>query len=666
MKREELRVGVDTGGTFTDIVFRLGEDRGRLKLLSTPADPGAAVLEGLATLFPERAPDLLTYGTTVATNAMLERRGARTALVTTAGFEDVLAIGRQARPDLYALEPARPEPLVPARLRFGLRERTLFDGSVLTAPAKKDIAALVARLRRAKVESIAVCFLHAPACPDHERQVAEALAPLGLPVTVSSELSPEAGEFERTSTVVANAFVRPKVERHIADLAARSRARRFRVMQSSGGAIGAKLAATEPIRTMLSGPAGGVAAAALLAEELGIERLVTFDMGGTSTDVALVAGGVPRRSLTMVGGIPVRSPSIDIHTVGAGGGSIAWVDEGGSLKVGPESAGADPGPACYGKGRDATVTDANLVLGRLLPDRFLGGTMALGADRAEAALARLARAMKAGDPGEAAEGVARVVEGNMERAVRVITVERGEDPRTCSLAAFGGAAAVHACALAEALGMKEVVVPRDPGLFSATGVLDGPVLRERTAALPAGGSSRSALDRLARGLRRDVEAEVRREGFAAGEIATELWVRIRYVGQSGFLEVEPGDDLRGRFEELHRRRFHAADPERAIEVVGLRVVARGEQAQSRRPQPARRRPAHRKAPPALATTEVRFEGRARKTPVYERDDLTPGVRLAGPVLIAEYSSTVWLPPGWSATVTAGAHLLCGRQEGSRS
>lgn len=671
MKAKHLMVGVDTGGTFTDIVFREDGRLGRLKLLSTPRDPGAAVLEGLTQLFAERSPDLLTYGTTVATNAMLERRGAKTALVTTSGFEDVLAIGRQARPDLYALEPQTVPALVPSSLRFGVQERTLFDGSVLTKLRATETKELAKTLKRAKVESIAVCLLHASANPKHERALERALGGLGLPITISSELSPEPGEFERTSTVVANAFVRPKVERHIRDLERGSGAKRFRVMQSNGGAIGGSRAATEPVRTMLSGPAGGVAAAQALAQELGIRRLVTFDMGGTSTDVALVTEGIPRRAVTVIGGVPVRTPTIDIHTVGAGGGSIAELDEGESLKVGPKSAGADPGPACYGRGKEPTVTDANLVLGRLLADRFLGGAMQLDTARSQTALSHLAKTMKLEDPRDAAEGVARVVEGSMERAVRVITVERGEDPRSCSLAAFGGAAALHACALAEALGMQEVVIPSDPGLFSALGVLDGRVIRDAIVALQPERPQLPKLRAAARAPLAAIEAELKSEGFAASAVETEVWARLRYRGQTVFLEVPLATSgrnagaggqakLEESFHDLHRTRFHTADPQRAIESVGLRLVARGlTKTDSTRTKQAPKTAAKSQGRArAAAHTKVRHEGCEHDTAIYERETLGEGATLRGPALIAEYSSTTWLPPLWRARVAPGGHILC--------
>lgn len=662
-----LSVGVDTGGTFTDVVFRLGEERGRLKVLSTPADPGIAVLSALTQLFGERRPDLLTYGTTVATNAMLERKGARTALVTTEGFEDVLAIGRQARPDLYALEPQTVEPLIPDSLRMGVAERVTYDAEVLRRPSKNELARLRNKLKEARVESVAVCLLHAGAFAEHEQLVASELAPLGIPVTLSSALSPESGEFERSSTTAANAYVRPKVERHIADLAANSGAKQFRVMQSNGGAIGAALAAREPIRTMLSGPAGGVTAAAALGRELKIDTLVTVDMGGTSTDVALVAEEAPLRPLTLIGGIPVRTPTIDIHTVGAGGGSIAWIDAGGSLKVGPESAGADPGPACYGHGNLPTVTDANLVLGRLRPDRFLGGTMMLDRARAEKALTKLAKAMNARSVAEAAEGVVRVVEGSMERAIRVITVERGEDPRSSALVSFGGAASLHACGLADSLGITKVVIPREAGLFSALGVLDGSVQRDLSTALRIEAPANAALARAAAPLIKQVRAAVIAEGVPSRAVQVKTFARLRYLGQSFELEVELGAKLRQRFEDAHQKRFHHHDPSRPLEAVGLRATAGGT-TDSKTPEAARAKkfpPGRSGAAKPIETASVFTEGRTRPTPVFERADLescrTAQTLLVGPAVVVEYSSTLWVAPGWSLATSENRHLILSKE-----
>lgn len=648
-----LAIGVDTGGTFTDIVFLDGRDRGRLKVLSTPDNPARAVLDGFAQLFGEQRPDLFNYGTTVATNAMLERCGARTALLTTEGFEDVLQIGRQARPDLYDLEPRRPEPLVPASRRIGVRERVFFDGTVGTPLSSAEIRRVVNRVRALRPESVAVCLLHAASFHGHERKLGHALAALGIPVTLSHEISPTRGEYERTSTAVANAYVQPKVACHIRALAAKSSARRLRVMQSSGGTIGSETAAREPVRTMLSGPAGGVAAAAAAARRAGVARIVTVDMGGTSTDVAFVDGQPPRRADTWIGGFALRVPCLDIHTVGAGGGSIAEVDEGGALRVGPKSAGADPGPACYGRGLGATVTDANVVLGRLPAAHFLGGSMHLDVNRARRALEPLRIAMRVRSVEHAAEGIVRVVEGNMERAIRTITVQRGQDPRCAVLFPFGGAAGLHACGLAEGMGFPKILVPRNPGLLSALGVLDGRVVVDRLIALSAVDPTVKELAAYSTAAARAVRSEVAREGFASSSVEVTTFVRARYLRQSIELEVPLVLDFRGLFDDAHRALFHSSDPKRALEVVGLRVSASGEQPPPRgKPLPIR---TGRRVEPS-ATVPVVFGGKARATVILDREMLPVGAKVRGPAVLTEYSSTTVVAPGWTATVDVDHNL----------
>ncbi len=651
-----LIVGVDTGGTFTDIVFRQGSESGRFKLLSTPDDPARAVLDGLARLFDDRAADLVTYGSTVATNAVIERRGAKTVLLTTTGFEDVLEIGRQARPLLYALEPAKPAPLVERRLRRGVRERTLYDGAVKERLTRDEMARIVEEVRTLGAESVALCLLHSTANPAHEKRLAKALARLGVPVTLSHELSAEPGEYERSSTAVANAYVRPKLASHIAGLATASNAAIFRVMQSNGGAIGTDTACREPVRTMLSGPAGGVAAGWRLARAASLEHVITLDMGGTSTDVALLDGGIPRRSSTEVAGIPVRTACVDIHAVGAGGGSIAYLDEGGSLKVGPHSAGADPGPACYGRGTEPTVTDANLVLGRLRADRFLGGHMKLDEKRAVAALQRLAADIGARSPAEAAEGVVRVVEGNMERAIRVITVERGHDPRACTLVAFGGAAPLHACGLARELAIPRILVPPIPGLFSATGVLDGPVVRDEAQALRTVDPSLTELSKEARPLAARARAHVIAEGVAAGRIVVDVFARARYLGQSITIEVPLDRAFRSRFHEAHERLYRYSDPGRSIEVAGLRATATGHGFAPWPPMRKARRRSRQKAA-AVETATVFLGRRHARVPIYRREDLEVGTEITGPAIVVEYSSTALVARGWRLRVDAEMNLV---------
>ena len=646
-----VRVGIDTGGTFTDFVVRDRRGVRVHKVLSTPDDPARAVLQGLAELFPDAWEGEITYGSTVATNALLERRGARVCLVTTAGFEDVLEIGRQARPLLYALEPRRPPPLVRREDRLGVSERATYEGRVTTQLTTAELARLVRRVRARRPEAIAVVLLHAYARPDHERRIGRALADVGVPVTLSHELVREHREYERTSTCVVNAYVAPLMSRHLHRLARGLPMRSLRVMQSNGGAVEPSIAAREPVRTILSGPAGGAVGAVRLSERLGIDRVLTIDMGGTSTDVALIAGELPRRTDCVIDGMPLRVPVIDIHTVGAGGGSIARRDAGGSLQVGPESAGADPGPACYGRGALPTVTDANLVLGRLSADHFLGGALALHPDRAEAAIDRLARRLGLTRVATA-EGVVRVVNAAMIRALRVISVERGHDPRSFTLMAFGGAAALHACELADELGMRRVMVPAHPGVLSATGMATAPRSRDFTTTVRRVDPTPGELARLAAPWQRRGVTALRREGVPRAAIECRTLAVVRYAGQAHELEVPLGPDVRSRFDAAHARAYGHADRARAVEVLALRIeVAGNAGSESRRPVEVGSRRA-----PTGAPHRMVWGGRLLRVQRHEREVLMPGTRLAGPALIVEYSSTTLVPPGWRAKVDADRHL----------
>jgi len=616
-----------------------------LKVRSTPRDPAAAVRTGLAALGGAAR---LHYGSTVATNALLERRGARVALLTTAGFEDVLEIGRQVRPELYALEPRRPPPLVPRARRIGVRERVLADGTVETPLARRQVAAAVAAVARSRATAVAVCLLHGYAAPAHERRLGRALAGRGLHVTLSHRLLREYREYERVATAALNAYVGPLMARHLRALAAVVPGRRLRVMQSGGGLIGAPIACAEPVRTILSGPAGGVVGAAERARRAGHRRVITLDMGGTSADVSLVDGALAYRSETSIDGLPVRVPALDIHTVGAGGGSLARLDRGGALRVGPESAGADPGPACYGRGSAPTVTDANLVLGRLVESEFLGGAMRLDRARAERAIAPLARRLGRSVEATAA-GIVRVANAAMERALRVITVERGHDPRLFTLVAFGGAGALHAAELAAALGIRRVYVPRQPGLLSAWGVLAAEVVRDHGRTLRAVAPG-GVLERGFRALARAAERDLRREGVRPATV--ERLLEVRYAGQAYEVSVPYRAGWERAFHRAHARLFGHADPRRPVEVVTLRARARGGGARL----PAER-PPRAGRPVPLATRRVMFAEGARGAAVHRRDDLGPGRRLRGPAVICEYSATTLVPPGWRVFVDRLGGLL---------
>ena len=637
-------VGIDTGGTFTDLAAVIDGQPVVHKLPSTPSDPARAVFEGLKTLLGERAPGLLTYSSTVATNALLERRGARVALITNAGFEDLIEIGRQNRSDIYALAPTRPAPLVARAMRFGIEERTLFDGALARPLDRAALRALIARPGIARAQAFAVCLLHSYANPHSESLIAAELARLGRPLSVSHRLLPEYREFERLSTTVINAYVAPLMVAHLTRLEREAGARRLRIMQSDGNAIGVALAREEPVRTILSGPAAGVVGAAHLSRAFGVDRFITFDMGGTSTDVSLYDRRASVRALSYPAGYPVRTPVIDIHTVGAGGGSIARIDEGGSLKVGPQSAGADPGPACYGRGLEPTVTDADLVAGRLVADRFLGGQMKLAPRRAEEAIDKLAGAMGV-RPARAAQGVIEVVNANMARAVRLISVERGFDPRHFALLAFGGAGPMHACELARELGISHVILPRNPGLLCALGALGAPLGREYALTVRAVQPRYRELIRQAQPLLTRARAELAGEGVrVAPELS--LWADMRYRGQAYEIKVALEPDFLDQFHRAHERAFGYAAPEAAVEVVNLRLRASAIEFTLPVAQIAHTRT----LPPAVGAAQVLIGNRARRAPIYERDSLGAGLRLRGPMLVVELSATAYVAPEFSLRV----------------
>lgn len=650
-----LTIAVDTGGTFTDCVYRAGGRLEVIKLPSTPDDPGRAILEAIERIAKSKDSIAVRHGTTVGTNTLLERKGARVAFVTTAGFEDTLAIGRQARPSLYDWNRHRPASVVAEDCCFGLVERVGPDGTVLRAPSNNALANLRRRVRASAAESVAVSLLFSFANPAHEREVASALAALGLPVSLSHQILPEFREYERAATIALNAYLVPRLQGYIDALEsglARRRAR-LSIMQSSGGILSARAAAREPVRTILSGPAGGVIGALSVARTAGIEQAISFDMGGTSTDVALLdaAREPPMSTESQVAGLPVSVPMLDIHTVGAGGGSLAWTDATGALQVGPQSAGADPGPACYGRGEEASVTDANLVLGRIHAAHFLGGAMPLDEARARAALGRVPGAGGFASLEDLAEGIVRVVNAGTESALRRVSVERGHDPRAFTLVAFGGAGPLHACALAAALGIRRVLVPSSPGALSALGILDADLRREcsRTVML-APGDTRIEL------VFRELESEARESFRAEGaQSALSRSADLRYRGQGFELRVDWSADAVGSFHRLHQHTYGYADPSREVEIVTLRVQA---VAKTHRPKPrpqALIRGEGRQA--RIGSHRVFEEGRWRRAGLYERARLRPGDRVTGPAVIVELSATTFVPRHWTAAVDGWGNLV---------
>jgi N-methylhydantoinase A len=633
---------VDTGGTFTDCVRLVGGRLETLKVPSTPARPHEAVLEGLVRL-GAGAGSLVRHGSTVATNALLERKGARVVLLTTAGFEDAIEIGRQDRPRLYDLAPRREPPLVPRPRRLGVRERLGPKGERWRPLSAAEVARVVAAARRARPQAIAIGLLHAYADPAHERRLARALKRLGVPITASSSLCPEFREFERIATTVANAYLLPRMASYLRALD-RAVPGRLEIVLSHGGTAGPAEAAREPVRQLLSGPAAGLIEAREVARACGFDSALTLDVGGTSTDCAFAAGELPRRRGRIVAGQPVLLPLLDVHTVGAGGGSIVHVEAGGLLRVGPDSAGADPGPACFGRGGPATVTDALLVLGRLPIDRLAGGAIVLDPGAAARALRRWASALGVRDALAVAEGVIAVAEAQIESALRHVSVERGFDPREAALVAFGGAGGLHACPIAEAIGCATVIAPRHAGVLSAIGALRSGSRRERSRTVLRGADRLPAVEAALRRLEREVRAELP-AGDRVGARA-ERWVEARYVGQSHELSI-PADSVRGlagRFHAVHAERFGFAEPRHQVEIVTVEVRVHT----PRLPLPAWRpgRP-KRARPPGR---RVRVRGRWQEVAVLDRDGLAVGRRVPGPALALESGSTLWVPPGWTARV----------------
>lgn len=633
-----MQIAIDTGGTFTDCVYWQDGELRVLKIRSTPVNPGAAVMSAVTQIAGDRASHV-RHGTTVGTNALLERKGARVAFVTTAGFEDTIAIGRQARPKLYDLFFQKEEPLAGPDLRFGVAERVAADGGMLLAVTESELQRLRAAVQQAAPEAIAVSLLFGFANPANEKAVAASLAGIGVPVSISHEILAEFREYERGTTVLINAYLAPKMQGYLTELdeALKARGSQLSVMQSSGGIASAALAAREPVRTILSGPAGGVVGAAHVAKQAGFPKLLTFDMGGTSTDVALLTseGGLRTTSEFQILGMPVAVPMLDIHTVGAGGGSLASFDRGGALKVGPQSAGADPGPICYGKGELPTVTDANLLLGRIEPDGFLGGGMRLDEARNRELMTRAIGKLASVE--SFAEGIVRVVDANMVQALRRISVEQGYDPRDFALVSFGGAGPLHACSLAKALRIPKVLIPEMPGALSAYGILISDTVKDssRTVMLSAGDA------RLA-------------DHFA--QLGTgEKSVDVRYSGQGYELNVPYESDFVARFHALHRQRYGYSDDKRPVEVVNARVrTIEAPPRTEKTPEPLKPGNAEQAVTRAK---QIYYQGAWHNGKVYARKRLLPGDTFTGPAVVVEYSATTFIEGDARATVDGFRNLV---------
>jgi N-methylhydantoinase A len=678
-------VGIDVGGTFTDLTA-VDEATGRAVVTKVPSRPrheAAAVLAGLQALGIASAEvRRLVHGTTVGTNAVLERRGARVALLTTAGFRDLIEIGRTKRniPALFIPTFVRPKPVVARRDRFEVVERLGPDGAVLVPLDRASVERALDAAVAAPAEAVAVCLLHAYLNPAHEHAVADAVkgrAP-GLPVSCSADVVAEYREFERFSTTVLNAYLQPLMEGYLTSLEERLLATGYvhgvLTVASSGGMMTTDTARRLPIKTIFSGPAGGVSQACFVGEAAGIRDFITYDMGGTSTDVCLVRDLQPLTTAdAMVGAFPVKVSQIDMHTVGAGGGSIAWLDVDGSLAVGPRSAGAAPGPAAYGLGgTEPTVTDANVVLGRIGTTRRLGGSIAIDAERAREAVAGLAARLARPLGVEAlAEGIVTIAVARMTSAIREISIQRGHDPRDFTLIAFGGAGPMHALAMAEEIGIPRVLVPRHPGNFSALGLLAADIkhddVRTRVGLL---GERLPALTAAFLEMETAARQQLEREGFAAEQQRLLRSLDLRYRGQAFELSLALGEtpadgalaplaEIEARFHRQHRETYGHANPAAAIELVNARLTAYGLV-----PKPApERHPARGAALDAapIARRPAWFHGRPHDCPVWERDRLPAGAVVAGPAIVEEFGATTVVPPGWRGAVDDHGNLRFERQ-----
>jgi N-methylhydantoinase A len=649
-------IGVDTGGTFTDFLYKDEDKWGVLKRLSTPGNPAEAVLKGLEQIANGRVKHIV-HGSTVSTNAILERKGVKTAL-TNKGFEDIVEIGRQNRSRLYDLTYKKEPHIVPKEMRFGLKERTLCTGEVLEDLDMKEAEEIAHKIKGENAESVAVCLLFSYLNPSHEKTIGTLLEKLNIPVSLSHEILSEFREFERTSTTLVNAYVSPKMREYLSHIqAALQEEDSLRVMQSNGGSISAHTAMNQSVRTILSGPAGGAVGAYEIGKKVGAEKIISFDMGGTSTDVSLMDGGLSFTLESEIAGYPVKVPMIDIHTVGAGGGSIASIDLGGSLRVGPESAGAEPGPICYGKGDRITVTDAHLYLGRLIPERFLGGNMTLETDKLKMPFSQMAEDLGLSAV-ELAEGILSIANTVMEKAIRVISVERGYDPREFTLLTFGGAGGMHAAFLARLLSIPRVLVPNNPGILSAIGMLIADMIKDYslTVMLTQFDTDRDQLRNLFSSLERKGLNDLISEGVNKKDILLERYLDMRYEGQSYEIMVPLSDHFIEGFHGLHEKKYGYRNEDKPVEIVNLRLRARG----------ALDKPGMEKFPISLETSvdealldqrEVIFDGQPVMTQIFNRESLGSGNRIKGPAVVVEYSSTIVIPPFAEAVVDEYGNLI---------
>jgi N-methylhydantoinase A len=680
-----LRLGVDTGGTFTDL-YALEESSGNVyvtKVPSTPSNPALAVIAGIEKLLETNriAAEKIRFfihGTTVATNALLEHKGAKTALFTTEGFEDVLHIGRQNRPKLYHFAARRPEPIVPKHLRYGIPERILYTGEVFKALDEAKTAALIENAKDQGVESIAVSLIHSYANPAHEQLIKtsiESIFPEAY-VTISAEVLPEFREYERSSTICINAYVMPRVTDYVAYLEVQLKqlgiASELYIMQSNGGVITAKAARQMSARTVLSGPAGGALTGVFICRVVDKPNVITIDMGGTSSDICLIDGGTPRLTTEGdIGGYPIKLPMIDINTIGAGGGSIAWIDAGGALQVGPQSAGADPGPVCYGRGgTEPTVTDANAILGRINPSHLLKGEMPLYLEEAQRVMQqKIARPLGI-DLLKAAEGVIAVVNANMVRGIRRVSVEKGYDPREFTLVTFGAAGPLHGAELCQALNMKEIIVPAHPGIASAFGMLSADVRHDfvQTHICVSDAVDVALFLSIFKRIEKQAKQQLREEGFSGTSIVLIRSADMRYIRQAYELSVpikggavnrKDIPQIVEKFHDLHEKAYGYARRKEAVQFVNLRVTALGKLPEF---QIIEKSPPVKETPEPIDHRKVFFGGVLLDTPIYDRNHIRPGFEIQGPAVIEQLDSTILVFPGNTAITDPYDNILIRQRE----
>jgi len=642
-------LGVDTGGTFTDFVFFNGKEFKIHKVPSTPHDPSAAILNGLKVFTKlTNQNSKFIHGTTVATNALLERKGASVLLITTKGFEDILEIGRQDREKLYDLFLEKTPPLVPIQSRIGINERINSKGNIIKEIDCNELQEFIDSLDQNEFDSVAVCFINSYVNPEHEVKAGNLLEKLKLPVSLSSSIIPEFREYERTSTTVVNSYLIPKVKKYMKSLNEKLGDVNVHVMQSNGGIISPEQAGLEPVRIITSGPAGGVVGAFNVSSQIGLKKIITYDMGGTSTDISLCDSSIKYTTESIIDGIPIKTPMIDILTIGAGGGSIAYVDTGGVLKVGPQSAGADPGPACYGKGLHPTITDANLLLGRIIENNFLAGRMKVSKDLALKSIKKLNENFKI-DIYKLAEMIIKVANSNMEKAVKVISVDKGYDPREFSLVSFGGAGGLHACELAKDIGIKQVIFPLNPGVLSAMGMLFADSFKDFSKGyfLDCENCELNSVDEQFELLEKKASLELKNDN-----LEFERFVDTRYKNQSHELTVKYGKTFIDDFNKLHLTRYGFNNPNNSVEIVTLRLKAFISRAEYSIPKlnPSKKEIKRDKI-------DLFVDNKTEVVDFYDRSEFYQGFSFLGPCVVIEETSTIYIPYGFTSHIDEYGNII---------